>query len=45
MLNSMQITGSGKTVGLTFTVPAELLELLNGVAAAHQLGTGTTIHK
>ena len=47
MLNSMQITGSGKTVGLSFVLPAELLELLNGVAAAHQLGngTGTTIHK
>jgi len=45
MLNSLQITGTGKTVGLTFALPSELLELLNGVAAAHQLGTGTTIHK
>jgi len=40
MLNSLQITGAGKTVGLSFTVPAEFLELLNGVAAAHSLGTG-----
>jgi hypothetical protein len=49
MLNSLQITGTGKTVGLTFAVPSELLELLNGVAAAHQLGNGTgaaaPIHK
>jgi len=37
MLNSLQITGSGKTVGVTFSVPAEMLDLLNGVAAAHQL--------
>jgi hypothetical protein len=40
MLNSLQITGTGTTVGLSFTVPAEFLELLNGVAAAHSLGTG-----
>jgi hypothetical protein len=47
MLNSLQITGTGKTVGLTFRVPTELLDLLNGVAAARQLGTGTgsAIHK
>ena len=35
MLKSLQITGSGKTVGLTFTLPAELLDVLNGLAAAH----------
>ena len=40
MLNSLHITGTGKTVGLSFTVPAEFLELLNGVAAAHSIGTG-----
>ena len=45
MLNSLQITGTGKTVGLTFTVPAELLDMLNGAAAARQLGTGTAIRK
>ena len=48
MLNSMNITGSGKTVSVRFTLPAELLEMLNGVAAAHQLGTGgagSPIHK
>jgi hypothetical protein len=39
MLNSLQITGSGKTVGVHFSVPAEMLDLLNGIAAAHQLGT------
>jgi hypothetical protein len=37
MLNSLQISGSGKTVGMTFAVPPEMLDLLNGVAAAHQL--------
>lgn len=40
MLNSLQITGSGKSVGLSFAVPAEMLDLVNGVAAAHQLGSG-----
>ena len=37
MLNSLQITGSGKTVGITFNLPAELLDVLNGLAAAHGL--------
>ncbi|HEX5069135.1 MAG TPA: hypothetical protein VFV78_02880 [Vicinamibacterales bacterium] len=37
MLSSLQITGSGNSVGLTFAVPPELLDLLNGLAAAHHL--------
>src|SRR4030095_673121 len=47
MLSSLQITGSGKTVGLTFTVPTELLDMLNGLSAARQLhsGDGQKIHK
>lgn len=40
MLNSMQITGSGKTVGLTFSLPAEFLDVLNGIAAAKGLSSG-----
>lgn len=39
MLNSLQIVGTGKSVGVTFSVPADMLDLLNGVAAAHQLAT------
>jgi hypothetical protein len=35
MLKSMQITGSGNTVGLTFTMPAGILDLLKGLATAH----------
>jgi hypothetical protein len=37
MLNSLQISGTGKTVGMTFAVSPEMLDVLNGVAAAHQL--------
>jgi hypothetical protein len=37
MLSSLQITGSGKTVGLTFALPAEFLDVLNGIAAAKGL--------
>jgi hypothetical protein len=33
MLNSFQLQGSGKTVSLTFTVPPEVFDILNGVAA------------
>jgi hypothetical protein len=45
MLKSLQITGSGKTVGITFKVPLEMLDLLNGVAAAQHLANPTVIHK
>ena len=41
MLNSLQITGSGKTVGLTFSLPAEFLDVLNGIAAARGLAAPT----
>jgi hypothetical protein len=37
ILRSLQIIGSGKVVGLTFTAPPELLEVLNGLAAANHL--------
>ena len=39
ILRSLQIIGDGKVVGLTFTAPPELLEVLNGLAAAHHLGS------
>lgn len=32
MLKSIQITGSGKSVGVTFSMPAEILDLINGLA-------------
>jgi hypothetical protein len=35
MLKSMQITGSGNTVGLTFTLPAGLLDVVKGFATSH----------
>jgi hypothetical protein len=34
MLNSLQITGTGKTVAISFTVPPEVLDVLGGIAAA-----------
>lgn len=45
ILNSIQVGGTNKTVTLAFTVPPELLDVLNGVAAAHRLGTGGGVHK
>jgi len=36
LVDSLQLTGSGRTVGLSFTVPSEILELLpKKVGAAH----------
>lgn len=37
MLNSLQLTGTGKTVAVAFTVPPDVLEILNGVAAMKSL--------
>jgi hypothetical protein len=47
MLSSLQISGSGKTVGLTFALPTEFLDVLNGIAAAKGLTqeSQTTIKK
>jgi hypothetical protein len=47
MLSSLQITGSGKTVGLTFSLPNEFLDVLNGIAAAQGLSHGAPppVHK
>ena len=41
MLSSLQITGSGKTVGVTFSLPVEFLDVLNGIAAAKGLTHGS----
>jgi hypothetical protein len=41
MLSSLQITGSGKTVGVTFSLPVEFLDVLNGIAAAQGLSHGS----
>lgn len=45
ILRSLQIIGSGKVVGLTFTAPPELLEVLNGLAAAQNLNQPGGIRK
>jgi hypothetical protein len=37
MLNALQVTGMGKSVSLSFTVPPEILDIINGVAAAKHL--------
>ena len=38
MLSTLQLTGTGKTVAMTFTVPAEMLDVIGGVAAMHGHG-------
>ena len=40
VLNSLQVGGADKTVTLAFTVPPDLLDVLNGVAAAKRLSEG-----
>lgn len=37
MINSLQLTGTGKTVQLSFAVPSEILEGLNGIAGLMNL--------
>jgi hypothetical protein len=38
LLNSLQLSGSGKSVALAFTLPPEVLDLINGVAGLKNLG-------
>jgi hypothetical protein len=40
VLNSFTLQGTGKTVSLTFTVPPEVFDILNGVAAFKGLNPG-----
>jgi hypothetical protein len=37
MLNALQVSGTGKTATVAFTVPPEILDIINGVAAAKHL--------
>jgi hypothetical protein len=37
MLKNVQITGTGKSVAVSFTVPSQVIELINGVAGAGRL--------
>ena len=37
MMKSIQMTGSGKTVGLTFTMPPEMLDMLSGLASGRAM--------
>jgi hypothetical protein len=40
MLNGVQVTGAGKTAAVSFTVPPEVLDIINGVAAMKNLHEG-----
>ncbi len=42
MLKSIQMTGTGKSVGITFTMPAEMLDLIHGLAAGRPSPTPQT---
>jgi hypothetical protein len=37
LLNSIQMTGTGKTVALTFNVPPDVLDIVNGIAGLKHL--------
>lgn len=41
MLNAVQVSGTGKTATLSFTVPPEILDIINGVAAMKNLHEGS----
>ncbi|HUF48296.1 MAG TPA: hypothetical protein VMM93_10810 [Vicinamibacterales bacterium] len=40
LVKSVQVQGVGKTVTVTFNVPVELLDIINGLAAAKRLSSG-----
>jgi len=39
-INSLQLSGSGKDVALSFTLPPDILDIANGVAGLKNLTTG-----
>ena len=41
MLNAMQVSGTGKTASVAFTIPPEILDIINGVAAMKNLHEGS----
>jgi hypothetical protein len=38
LVDSVQLTGSGKTVGLSFIVPAEVLQMIPKAGVHHNVG-------
>jgi hypothetical protein len=44
-INSMQMSGSGKTVAITFSVSPEMLDMLNGLAGLKNLSTAPKMIK
>jgi hypothetical protein len=45
MLNAVQVSGMGKTAALSFTIPPEVLDIINGVAAMKNLHEGSHVGK
>jgi hypothetical protein len=39
-INSLQLSGSGKDLALSFTVPPEVLDMANGIAGLKNLASG-----
>ncbi|HUL72946.1 MAG TPA: hypothetical protein VLT86_07580 [Vicinamibacterales bacterium] len=40
VVNSVQVTGTGNDVAVSFTVPPEILDMINGLAGMHNLQKG-----
>lgn len=45
VINSLQMQGSGKTIELSFAVPSEIFDVINGVAGLAHLGNDTESQK
>jgi hypothetical protein len=39
-INSLQLSGAGKELSLSFTVPPEVLDMANGLAGLKNLASG-----
>jgi hypothetical protein len=42
MMRNVQVAGTGKSVSVSFTVPPEILDIINGIAGLNHLKSGTT---
>jgi hypothetical protein len=45
VVNAIQVTGTGKDVAVSFTIPTEILDLINGVAGIRNLQQGPGVKK
>ena len=45
VINAIQVTGTGTDVAVSFTLPTEILDMINGIVGIHNLQQGSGLHQ